>query len=117
MKPFKFKHHNAIAGDGQKEYVPLPILRFGNDPEGQIVSCWKLSFKEKVKILFTGKMWLSMFTYQSDLQPSLMSVHRKAMYSLPRDKMSFKQKAKHDIVTLFKAAKSAMLSVFKKKSK
>ena len=52
MKPIKFDEANSLfvkegAGD-------LPTYKDGY----QIVSCWKMSFKDRVKALLFGKVWL-----------------------------------------------------------
>jgi len=75
MKPVKFKGFNLIYAENQPEYIPLPVLKLDN-PEGNCISCWELSFKERIKILFTGKMWLSMLTFNKPLTPVLPTVNK-----------------------------------------
>lgn len=53
-----------IAKD-QPEYLPLPA-RVDN---GKVITCWKFTFKERLKILFTGSLFLSLFTFGNPLQP------------------------------------------------
>ena len=53
MKPIEFKHQNIVFAKDQPEYQPLPALKFESS-NGEVVSCWKLSFKERIKIVFTG---------------------------------------------------------------
>lgn len=84
MKPVKFKHANVTFAKDQPEYQPLPALRI-DSPNGEIVSCWKLSFLERIKILFTGKIWLSLMSFNKPLTPIYMSVHRKDVYSTPEE--------------------------------
>jgi len=50
----------------QPEYLTLPAWR-GHD--GLVVTRWKFSFMERLKILFTGDLWLSIKTFNSPLQP------------------------------------------------
>lgn len=85
MKPIEFKDQNAIYAKDQPEYMPLPVLKI-EGPEGNVISCWKLSFKERVKVFFTGKVWLNLMSFNKPLTPSYMSVNRKDVYSLPEDK-------------------------------
>ena len=54
MKPITFKEHNVVYAKDQPEYNPLPALK---DNTGAVVSCWKLSIKERFKLIFTGKLW------------------------------------------------------------
>lgn len=79
MKPIKFKHCNVTFAKDQHEYMPLPTLRI-NSPEGQVISCWKMSLRERIKVLFTGKVWLSLMSFNKPLTPSYMSVNRKDVY-------------------------------------
>lgn len=87
MKPIHFKHENIVFAKDQPEYQPLPALRL-DTPECQVISCWKLSFKERVKILFTGRMWISLMSFNKPLTPIFLSVNRKDMYSHSDDKTS-----------------------------
>ena len=71
MKPIKFEGYNLILAEDQPEYLPLPVDR---DSEGLTISCWKLSWKERFKILFTGVLWIQQLTFKSPLQPIAPSV-------------------------------------------
>lgn len=54
MKPIKFKHQNITFAENQPEYGSLPALKL-DTPEGHVITCWKLSFKERLRILFFGR--------------------------------------------------------------
>jgi len=71
MKPIKFKESNITFAKDQPEYIPLPAFK---SEDGRIISCWELSFKERVKVLFTGRMWLSLLTFNKPLQPIKIQV-------------------------------------------
>lgn len=85
MKPVEFKHQNVVFAKDQPEYQPLPALRI-DSPQGEVVSCWKMSFKERIKALITGRVWLSLMSFNKPLTPSYMSVNRKDVYSVLEDK-------------------------------
>ena len=53
MKPIKFKEQNIIYAKDQKEYNSLPAFRYD---DGEVISCWRLSLKERIKVLFKGKI-------------------------------------------------------------
>lgn len=84
MKATEFKHQNVVFAKDQPEYKPLPALRIDSQ-QGEVISCWKMSFKERIKVLFTGKVWLSLMSFNKPLTPSYMSVNRKDVYSHPDD--------------------------------
>ncbi len=69
MEVVKFKECNVTYAQDQPEYLPLPAFR---SKEGEVVSCWSLSFFDRLKVLLTGKIWLSVLTFNRQLQPLLM---------------------------------------------
>ena len=75
MKPIKFKEHNVVYAKDQPEYLSLPAFK-DSGPEGAVVSCWELTFKERIKILFTGKLWVSLWSFHKPLTPSLFTVNK-----------------------------------------
>jgi hypothetical protein len=87
MKPVEFKHQNIVFAKDQPEYQPLPALRI-DSPQGEVVSCWKMSFKERLKALITGKVWLSLMSFNQPLTPSYMAINRKEVYSHPDDSLT-----------------------------
>jgi len=68
MKPIKFPEMNCTYAENQAEYLPLPAYK---DDKGEVISCWQLTIKERIKLLFTGKLWLSCLTFNKPLQPLL----------------------------------------------
>lgn len=58
MKPIKFKESNKTftrpESMTKEECGPLPVYQDNH----HIISCWKLTLKERVKILVKGKVWL-----------------------------------------------------------
>jgi hypothetical protein len=91
MKPVEFKHQNIVFAKDQPEYQPLPALRI-DSPTGEVISCWKLSFNERVKIVFTGRVWLSLTSFNKPLTPTYLAVNRKEVYSHPDDNITMKNK-------------------------
>lgn len=69
MKPVKFKGVNVTYAENQPEYMPLPVHK---TPDGTVTSCWKMSFWERVKVLFTGRIFLTVLTFNKPLQPVLL---------------------------------------------
>ena len=73
MKPIEFPEQNCVYAKDQPEYLPLPVHK---TEDGMVVSCWALTWRERVKMLFTGRMWWSVLTFNHPLQPQLPSVDR-----------------------------------------
>ncbi len=76
MKAVDFPESNQNIAEKQDEYITLPAYRDKNDPNGYLITCWKASFKERLLFLFTGKMYLSIMTFNKPLQPLIMSVDK-----------------------------------------
>lgn len=94
MKPIKFKHANTEFAKDQEEYNTLPALKL-DTPEGHVISCWKMSFKERLTVLIFGNVWLNLMSFNKPLTPSYMSVKRKDVYSHPDDEISIWNKFKN----------------------
>jgi len=53
MRPMEFKQSNVTL-TGKGEIKDLPAFRDGE----HIISCWKMSLREKLSALLFGKVWL-----------------------------------------------------------
>lgn len=73
MQPIDFKGSNIKFAVGQPQYLVLPAYR-SNDINGTVTTCWKLTWKEKLKILWTGKLWLQQMAFKQALQPQRPTV-------------------------------------------
>ena len=99
MEAKNFKHQNVVIAKDQPEYRPLPALRVTvprlelMDPSGHVVFCMGLSFWERLRVLFLGRIWVSLMTF-GVLTPSYLTTHRKEVYSIPEDALSIRAKIK-----------------------
>ena len=71
MEPIKFEGYNAIFAKDQPEYLNLPSHK---SEDGMVTSCWKLTFWERLKVLFSGRIFLQILTFNKPLQPSKIVV-------------------------------------------
>lgn len=78
MTPIEFKEQTQVIGKDQPEYKPLPA-HVHPGPVGQLTCCWKLSWWERVQLLFTGRLWQSVLTFHGPLQPQLLTVVKPEM--------------------------------------
>jgi hypothetical protein len=76
MKPVKFQGHNMTLAEDQPEYQPLPVCYQGGN-EGAMTSCWKLTWRERVKLFLTGLIYFNQYTSNQPLQPQLPMVDWK----------------------------------------
>lgn len=73
MKPIYFNGYNCVYAEDQDEYLPLPAHKH-DDEYGTVSSCWKLTRWERLKVLFTGKIYLSLLSFGKPLTPQLLQV-------------------------------------------
>ena len=71
MKPVYFNGCNTEYGKSQPEYLSLPAHK---TTDGIVTSCWQMNLKERLKVLFLGKIFLRLMTFNQPLQPQLISV-------------------------------------------
>jgi hypothetical protein len=76
MKAIEFKEQTIVIAKDQPEYTPLPSFVFANDPTGRTVFCWQLSLMERLKLLFTGKLWHQVMTFNHPLQPQMLTLSK-----------------------------------------
>jgi hypothetical protein len=76
MKPIPFSEQTDVIAKDQPEYLPLPAHRVANDPSGRIVSCWKLTWRERLSILVHGVIWHETLTFYEPLQPQKLSARK-----------------------------------------
>lgn len=73
MKPTIFDGSNTEFAKNQPEYLPLPAHY---SDEGIVTTCWQMTLSERVRVLFTGCMWLQTLTFKKPLQPQKLSAER-----------------------------------------
>ncbi len=73
MKPIEFEGSNCVFAKDQPEYLPLPAYQ-SKGIEGEVVSCWRLSWKERIKILFGNPIFISVWAFHKPLQPQRPSL-------------------------------------------
>ena len=73
MKPIEFKEQNVVYAKDQKEYQPLPALKF---EDGEVLTCWELSWKELFRVIFTRKIWVAQLTFNRPLSPQFLTTDK-----------------------------------------
>lgn len=79
MKLIEFKEQTVIIAKDQPEYLPLPAHRIADDPQGRIVFCWSMTWWERLRCLFTGKLWHQVLTFNQPLQPQMLGLDKPEM--------------------------------------
>jgi hypothetical protein len=76
MKPTKFKQQNITFANKQTSHIAIPAFKHPFDPRGEVVSCWKMNLWERIKVLFTGRIWVSLLSFNQPLTPSFLTTKR-----------------------------------------
>ena len=80
MTIIPFPEQTTVYAENQPQYLKLPAHKFDGDPQGRIACCWRLSFKERLMVLFTGLIWQQVLTFNAPLQPQLLTVYKPDMH-------------------------------------
>lgn len=78
MNLIDFPEQNTVFAKDQPQYRALPARRFG-DSEGRIACCWSLTWRERLRVLWTGCIWHQVLTFNQPLQPQLLTVEKPEM--------------------------------------
>ena len=84
MKLVEFPEQTVVIAKDQPPYKPLPAHRF-NDDSGRIACCWELNWHERLTVLFRGRIWHQVLTFNQPLQPQLLSVKKPEMQEARSD--------------------------------
>jgi hypothetical protein len=61
----------TVFAKNQPEYLPLPAVV---TRDGCVTSRWRLTWRERLRVLWTGDLWLQQFAFGHALQPQRPSV-------------------------------------------
>lgn len=63
----------TVLAKDQPEYQPLPVVQIQYlDGTQSMISCYRLTWRERWQILFSGKVWWEQLTFGGPLQPQKM---------------------------------------------
>lgn len=71
MRPIEFPGHNVVIAKDQPQYLPLPALV---TVDGQVTSCWAMTWRERLRAMFTGRVYVTNLTFRQPLQPQIVSL-------------------------------------------
>lgn len=65
MRPIEFSEANTTFGKDQPQYLSLPAWK----NESEIATCWRGTWRDRLRFLFAGKMWVRVLTFGKPPQP------------------------------------------------
>lgn len=81
MKLVDFPEKTVVFAKDQPQYNILPAHL---DSEGKVTCCWRLNWKERVKVLLSGNMWHQICTFGKPLQPQLLRTDKPELVETSR---------------------------------
>lgn len=72
MKSIQFPEANQVWAKNQPPFLPLPAFT----DERETVTCWRLTWPERFKVLLTGTLWLRQMNFGEKLQAQVPTVDR-----------------------------------------
>lgn len=71
--PSSPQFHESVLAKDQPEYQPLPVAHIQySDGTHSMISCYKLTLRERVTIMIHGTVWWEQLTFGQPLQPQKM---------------------------------------------
>lgn len=64
-----FPEQTVVYAENQPQYRPLPAHR---TPDGVVTCCWRLGWRDRLRVLWTGRLWHQISTFNDPLQPQLL---------------------------------------------
>jgi len=79
MKPISpvvvgFEDLEVVYAKDQPQYIPLPALPIDNG--NGLVTHWRLDWRERLRALFFGDLYLRVLTFKQPLQPISLSLSK-----------------------------------------
>lgn len=74
MKPIDFKEANKTlsAPNGMSSVLPLRV----RSTNSECTSLWRVSMKERLRLLFTGRIWCHVMSFTGTQPPISLSVKK-----------------------------------------
>jgi hypothetical protein len=84
----------VVVAEHQEDYLPMPSLIGYNFVERPHLSRWKLTWKERLRVLIRGELWMTLLTFGAPIRsepqtPVMLDVERptwtrKAQHTVER---------------------------------
>lgn len=90
MTPVEFEGQNTVVAKGQPQYHPFPAF-IDEGPQGAVVFCVGLTWKERITLLITGKLWCSLLCFHNPVTPWFFSVKKSDVIAVPETALVIKR--------------------------
>jgi|KBSSwiStaDraftv2_1062776.scaffolds.fasta_scaffold03096_28 hypothetical protein len=76
MTPIEFREQTLVIAKNQPPYLPFPAHY--SCATGRVTACWKLTWRERLTVLFRGRVWHQILTSGTRLQPQKLTADKPA---------------------------------------
>jgi hypothetical protein len=66
-----YEEHEVVYGKNQPQYMQLPTLAFSDEVGVGLITRWRLTWRERWRLLFRGDLFVHIRTFGNALQPIL----------------------------------------------
>jgi hypothetical protein len=80
--PIEFPEQTVVWAKNQPPYLPLPA----HTNERETISCWQLTWRERLTVLLKGRLWLRQLNFGEPLQPQCPSIETPFVAPTPPEK-------------------------------
>ncbi len=74
MELIEFPEQTEVIAKDQPQYKPMPAWYDRDRRDGKVICLWRLTLRERLKLLATGKLWHHILTFNEGVQPQLLQV-------------------------------------------
>lgn len=72
MELIEFEGQTLVIAKDQPQYRPMPAHVDAGSVEKRVTCCWQLTPWERIRLLFTGRIWHQVLTFGTPIQPQLL---------------------------------------------
>lgn len=65
----EFPEQTCVYAKDQPQYRPLPAHKAD---DGTLTFCWRLGWRDRLRVLWSGLLWHQVLTFNHPLQPQLL---------------------------------------------
>lgn len=69
LELIEFAEQTVVVAKDQPQYRPFPAHRAA---DGTLTCCWKLGWRDRLRVLWNGLLWHQIMTFNQPLQPQLL---------------------------------------------
>lgn len=79
MKAVRFPECNTVFAEGNEDHETYAFVDNSKKGNKDIVSCYRLSFLERLLVMVTGRMWVNITSFNGKLHPMRLSIIKQTM--------------------------------------